>query len=487
MKKLVILMVSVALSIFLQYPVTHAKQINGEKRMIMTSGYYSPLPGQSFYVRGSYEADKVLNGNGTNGADGTEVYIGMLAAPKGYSFGTRVKIPGLGVGEVHDRGGAILAGRSYDRIDIWMGYGEEGLARALNWGMRLVEGEVFYNADQVEPELDFGWVSDKLPESVVNRLRAKSFLNPQTFAKPITKDSPKETISELQEALRLFGYYHGEVDGVYDEETREAVLTFQIDEGVIQDIKAQGAGNFGPKTQQALKTKTENFNSRVIKEQKRLKENLQFIESGLGKKAKGDDVYSLQQMLWELGYYKGELNGNYDPATMDAVLAFQKDHGVIKNEWEKGAGYFGKRTHEALVAAVGQRAEKIAKYPVEMQVWVPAKIELPKLADLSGGNVEQNKLDLKFGDLKYTEKTLIPLFAKSIKLKDRGDDVAKLQNILIKEGHLEAGLNTGYFGEKTKQALIQFQLINGIVKQKTDSDAGIIGLKTIEALNNLNS
>jgi len=33
----------------------------------------------------------------------------MVAAPKSYAFGTVIVIPGLGVGEVKDRGGAIVA------------------------------------------------------------------------------------------------------------------------------------------------------------------------------------------------------------------------------------------------------------------------------------------------------------------------------------------------------------------------------------------
>ncbi|MCK5471681.1 hypothetical protein KAI54_00645, partial [Candidatus Gracilibacteria bacterium] len=72
------------------------------------SAYYSPLPNQRVYFRGSFEADKRLNGNGTNGADGTQVYPGMLAAPKSYPFGMKIEIPGLGVGAIHDRGGAIV-------------------------------------------------------------------------------------------------------------------------------------------------------------------------------------------------------------------------------------------------------------------------------------------------------------------------------------------------------------------------------------------
>jgi len=478
------------LFIFILVPIANAKQIQGEKRTFMVSGYYSPLPNQSFYVRGSYEADVKLNGRGTNGADGTQVYVGMLAAPRTYPFGTRIKIPGLGVGEVHDRGGAILAGKAYDRIDVWMGSGEEGLARAINWGMRLVEGELYLNPDQVESGLEFGWVSSELPDGVVNRLKAKSFINPQTFSKPITEASSAQSISALQEALRLFGYYHGEVNGVYGNETKQAVLTFQIDEGVIQNINVTGAGYFGPKTREALKSKTENFNSRVMKEQKRLKENVESLTSGLGKKAEGDEVYSLQQMLWELGYYHGSLNSNYDSATIDAVLAFQKDHGVIQNEWEQGAGYFGKKTHEALVAAVGQRAEKLAKYPVEMQVWVPAKIDLPKLDQLSGGSPESISLSFNL-DIREpviaddTESAL--KFTKTLGLNDKGADVKMLQNVLIQKGFLASGLNTGTFGYNTQEALVKFQLDKGIINKKTDTGAGNVGPKTLEVLNNLNS
>ena len=475
----------IALNITTLIPTVSANNVQGEKRMFMVSGYYSPLPNQSFYVRGSYEADKRLNGNGTNGADGTQVYIGMLAAPKNYKFGTQVKIPGLGLGVVHDRGGAILAGRSYDRIDVWMGRGEEGLARALNWGMRLVEGEI-YSKDQMQPYFDYSSVSSVLPDSVVNRLRAKSFINPEVFTKPITKTSSSQDISSLQEALRLFGYYHGAVDGNYDEETRQAVMVFQIDEGVILDINAQGAGNFGPKTQQALKTKTENFNSRVIKEQNRLKENIESISAGLGKKAEGDDVKSLQQMLWELGYYNGELNGVYNSDTMDAVLKFQKDNGIVQNEWEQGAGYFGKKTHAALVAAIDKRAQKIAKYPVEMQVWVPAKIDLPSLSQLDTGNAVKT-VSLSFSlDVKpqgeIATVSAVQEFTRTLSLNDKGEDVKKLQEILISKGYLASGLNTGTFGYNTNEALIKFQIANNIIAKNTDQGAGVFGPQTQAAV-----
>lgn len=458
-------------------------QVPGEKRMIMVSAYYSPLPGQQFYMRGSYEADIRLNGRGTNGADGTQVYTGMLAAPRTYPFGTRIRIPGLGVGEVHDRGGAIKARANYDRIDVWMGHGEEGLSRALNWGMRLVEGEVYWKAYQVQPGFSFNWVNPQLPQSTLNRLMKHTLLNPQVFTKPITKVSPKANVRELQEALRMFGYYHGAVNGVYSTQTRQAVLTFQLAEGVIVDENNVGAGYFGPRTRVALKTKIENFNSKLLKEQKRLKDNLTSLSVGLGKNAKGDEVSKMQQMLWELGYYNGEMNGNYDMVTIDAVLEFQKDNQVVQGDWERGAGYFGKKTHTALVAAVDKKVEKLKKYPVEMQMWVPARIDLPKLTQLSADLSPKRSLNF---DLKFTSQPKSnPAFTRMLALNDRGSEVLRLQNVLIKEGYLASGLNTGYFGNQTKEALIQLQMAYGIVKKHSDSGAGQVGPKTRTVLNSL--
>ena len=57
--------------ILVMVPVTTAGNAPMEKRKLLVTAYYSPLPNQSFYIRGSLAADKRLNGRGTNGADGT--------------------------------------------------------------------------------------------------------------------------------------------------------------------------------------------------------------------------------------------------------------------------------------------------------------------------------------------------------------------------------------------------------------------------------
>ena len=79
-----------------------------EETYLVATAYYSPLPGQKYYLRGNYEKEVILNGNGTHGASGKPVFTGMLAAPKSYRFGTRIWVDGLGTGSVEDRGGAIV-------------------------------------------------------------------------------------------------------------------------------------------------------------------------------------------------------------------------------------------------------------------------------------------------------------------------------------------------------------------------------------------
>jgi peptidoglycan hydrolase-like protein with peptidoglycan-binding domain/3D (Asp-Asp-Asp) domain-containing protein len=401
-----------------------------EVRKLLVTAYYSPLPGQAFYMRGSYEADIRLNGRGTNGADGTQVYAGMLAAPRTYPFGTRVNIPGLGVGEVHDRGGAIFAHRDYDRIDVWMGQGEEGLARALNWGARLVEGEVYFTPHQAEPLFSFSWVSPILPPATETRLRNRTLAVSQP-APVVTPLAEEETMEDRQ---------------VPEEETPQE----------------------------------------ESKEIVKLRENAGKLAAGLGKDASGEEVLNLQRMLWELGYYDGPLNGDYDMATIDAVYLFQTENGVLQSERDLGAGYFGKRTLVAMASAVEARIDVLADYPKEAQVWVPAKKILPEIAALEPPDYAEERQELYFPEDLLNKKIVQHEMLKSeLDLHDQNDQVAILQRILIAAGYLEDGLDTGYFGPKTENAVLAFQMANGIVFSPVDAGAGRVGPKTLSALNSL--
>jgi len=396
-----------------------------EKRKLLITAYYSPLPNQDFYIRGSYAADIRLNGRGTNGADGTEVYVGMLAAPRTYPFGTRVKLPGLGVGEVHDRGGAILAHKNYDRIDVWMGYGEEGLSRALNWGARLLEGEVYFTPDHVEPGLSFSWVSSILPNSVVTRLKNRTSVTSQVAVSTALTPVPVKIVEEV--ALEV----------------------------VVPEVK---------------------------KEITRLEQKRNRLTAGLGKDSSGEAVIDLQRMLWELGYYDGQLSGSYDTATIDAVYDFQIDNGVLQSQWDTGSGFFGHKTKEVMIKAIGRKIAILSDYPQEAQSWTPAKRVLPKISALKLEEFAEERQELNFADVVMNKKVVHDLNVE-LDLKDRNDHVISLQNILIRCGYLEDGLNTGYYGQMTQQAVLKFQIEKGIVTSVDDSGAGRVGPQTLLHLN----
>ncbi len=124
-------------------PVIEPK--SGRKVACTLTAYYSPLRGQRRYTTGSYAGDIRLNGRGTNGASGVQVFDGMIAAPKDLPFGTKVEIADLGTFEVQDRGGAIVRQGSSYRFDVWKGRGDAGLAAALKFGKKKNQTCIIYS------------------------------------------------------------------------------------------------------------------------------------------------------------------------------------------------------------------------------------------------------------------------------------------------------------------------------------------------------
>ncbi len=51
-------------------------------------------------------------------------------------------------------------------------------------------------------------------------------------------------------------------------------------------------------------------------------------EPALHNGSRGTRVLELQQRLQELGYYSGEVDGQFGPGTRDAVVAFQQRNGL---------------------------------------------------------------------------------------------------------------------------------------------------------------
>ena len=363
MKYLIAVLTLIAqLALFL--PLSLFAQEEGGHTFLVTA-YYSPQEGQTCYLRGNYEAEKKLNGNGTNGASGKSVYVGMLAGPKAYAFGTKIYFSGLGVGTIDDRGGAIVSAGSrnmkYDRIDIWVGKGDEGLVRALNWGKRVVSG-TFVGSNTSLPNLsldafgkaqDISTICDRLKRTNANTNNTNAVAD--IFSVSVNEKSKKADITELQSILTQLGYFHGQIDGIFSQDLTEAIYTFQFENDIVESYFDTGAGNYGPKTRSLLKKAYEQWKAQEqIKQETiaRAKEEITDYVVDIPTISINDvsqDVRRLQKALSFLGYFKEKDTAVFGPKTKEALVQYQLDKKIISNSDSTQAGVFGPNTKNSLI------------------------------------------------------------------------------------------------------------------------------------------
>ncbi len=144
----------------------------------------------------------------------------------------------------------------------------------------------------------------------------------------------------------------------------------------------------------------------------------------LQKNSIGIEVKQLQQRLKDLGYYSGDVDGQYGTGTQTAVTAFQAQHGL------KADGVAGEQTLAIL-------------YSESAQTFVPTPTPSATPAMLSSGS--------------------------------SGDEVKALQSRLQQLGFY-SGMLDGDYGKGTRAAVKLFQAQHGL------DDDGIAGQKTLEML-----
>lgn len=445
-------------------PLAYADDLFPYVKTFTISAYYSPCEGQSKYVTGSYEGDIRLNGSGVNGADGTPVYPGMIAAPKTYPFGTKMSVPGVGIVAVHDRGGAIVTAgnrnQNYDRLDIWMGYCDPGLTRALTWGKKDVQVTVYGIDDSVEENvyLEGFSASEAFVKNVV--------LAPRIFDHDIWYLSTGEDVKELQSYLKVLGYYGGEITGFYGDDTREAVYQFQLDNEIIESENDLGAGHTGVNTRKMLdlaiaKLKEEQEQVQFQRYQQGLlllskypdlNKNSQTFTRNLTLGSVGDDVRILQEELVNMGFLRIEPTGYYGELTEHAVFKLQQKRGIIASMDDDGAGVLGPQTRSIFNSILSNRVSNMSYLAYNRDERAP-----------------QSEVILASSEA----------FPRYLGLDDRGNDVKELQLLLKKLGFFKGAFLTQFYGEQTKIAVQAFQAANGL------EQSGVLDESTRGLLNSL--
>jgi len=165
-----------------------------------------------------------------------------------------------------------------------------------------------------------------------------------------------DKVKMLQEVLADLGYEVGEIDGIYGEQTELAVISFQGDHGLDMD------GRVGPETMGVIESAMEDEDEgeeEIVDDED--DDDYDYADDGevfevLGGRiwkvgARGEEVEFLQEVLEDLGYDVGELDGEFGEQTEAAVIAFQGDHELDMD------GVVGKKTIEALQEALSEEED----------------------------------------------------------------------------------------------------------------------------------
>ena len=343
-----------------------------EERDFVVTAYYSPKAWQNFYYKDSFQAEKRLNGEWLVWASGKKVFNGMMDAPTSYGFGGKIYFPGLWIGEIADRGGAIVdAGNRWwesDRIDIWLGEGEAGLVRALTfWVQRrkwyYCSAEILkkWNIKTPKAGIDYG----KIP-------MYKNFFDMSLWIQELRPERKDVWVYTLQKYLVKLGYLDkNDMTGYFGERTKIALCKFQTKKQISYP-KHIHCGIYGKKTRFALKNEVKakgllpsdyrsatsfdmlhlQSKSRDIAEQIKVDIELEreTFDKPFFKNTYDDGVIELQWFLMRLDHFEWEVDGVFDSDVINAVHKFQLAEGIL--QWIPSeasvAGYVGPSTRKAL-------------------------------------------------------------------------------------------------------------------------------------------
>ena len=220
-----------------------------QEKMFTMTAYYSPVSGQVFYYKPNFLEEVVLNGQGYFGASGKRVFNGMFAWPASYPFGSVIYFPDLGVGEIADRGWAIVLsgerGQKYDRIDVWMGKGEEGLVRALTFGKKNMTG-FFCDSAIVKISPKDSLLRDNVPV-------LKNFFDIALRIQQLEEGRNDIRTRTLQKYLVKLWYLNKKYrNGVYESHTKKWLCAYQVAKGIVS-AKHADCGKFGATTRYIMK------------------------------------------------------------------------------------------------------------------------------------------------------------------------------------------------------------------------------------------
>ena len=209
-------------------------------------------------------------------------------------------------------------------------------------------------------------------------------------------------VQALQTRLKELGYFDGDVSGLFDMQTENAVKRFEQTYGTMQTGVATAKLQMKLFASSAPAYGSQAYEDAVISQYTVLKPG-----------AVGSSVYALQQRLKRLNYPISDLSGVFDQETAQAVRLFYQAYGL--------------------------KASDVVSVALQMELYSDSA------RDYKASDASASGADVDFSD---SANALVP--------GDSGDLVLDVQRRLIELGYLLSGNDTGNFDENTQRAVNHF-------------------------------
>jgi peptidoglycan hydrolase-like protein with peptidoglycan-binding domain len=263
--------------------------------------------------------------------------------------------------------------------------------------------------------------------------------------------SKGKDVLNLQKSLKRLGYAL-DLTEIFDDLTQEALIEFQIKEGVIDSRDHVAAGYFGAQTQlklvEALKESLpDEVGVTIDDESYSFLPNNEKFERSMKLGETSEDVRKLQEVLRRMSLFRIEPTGYFGPVTQHAVIKMQLKYNLIDRVSDVGAGTVGPSTQRLLNRFQNQYLKRLN-------------------TELKPYDAENNKL-----------------FESELSLGDNSKDVFVLQKFLQEQGYLNSVLLTKFYGDQTFEAMAQYKLDNNLIENISVKNAGNLDKSTIDYIN----
>lgn len=311
---------------------------------------------------------------------------------------------------------------------------------------------------------------------------ATDYVWPTATPGPVTRTLSEgmsgSDVLQVQKKLQELGYYKGALDSEFNSSLTYAVRLFQMDwNKYYPNLPALAVdGKVGPSTRSAL------FGSSA-EPAVTAPVNTFTLEKGM----KGEEVLTAQKRLAQLGYYLGELNGEYNDSVVYAVKMMQQKNEITVD------GKIGYNTRMLLYSSsvlpadypdynlatlsIGATGEAVKELQRQLRntyyysgtidgIFGTAVQNAVKAFQASAGLSVDGKVGPRTFDALYNRTADIfngGIPSRELSKGSRGWDVKVLQDKLINLNYrFNNWYEEGYFDDSTVAVVKQFQQKNGI-------------------------